>query len=330
MGFETGQIHAPAWLEFINELGDPMLMPGNTVEELYDNSNANIQKLVAKYDFPPPDSTVMTGDITLEDGVLVRIYTPPSSSSTDSTAAPVSDKDITVFIHGGGWIMGSVDHEDAAVRRICAATNRPVVSIGYKLAPKHRFPVALDDCLQATLWTLSHFSSSSIVVMGGSAGANLAFGVGLKLLDAGLGYQLKGVCALVPCVVHPDAVPADKREMFTAYEENALATVNTRASMACFLDSYAPPPGDIYFSVLLHPRIGELKRVYIVECGADTLRDDARLMRDALQETEVKVRYDAYEGFPHYFWSYPSKYLEMASEEFHRNLFGALEWLHSE
>ncbi|KAL3457614.1 Alpha/Beta hydrolase protein [Aspergillus heterothallicus] len=320
MGSESVPVHAPAWREFINELGDPLLMPGTTVEELYDNSNANIEKLLAKYTFLAPDQSIETEDIKLKDGVWVRIYTPPDLTSTD----------LTIFIHGGGFIMGSVDHEDSAVRGICAATKRTVVSIGYRLAPKYKFPVALEDCLHATLWTLDHFSASTsaAVLMGGSAGANLAFGVALKLLDSGMGDKFKGVLALVPLVVHPDAVPADKRHKFMSYEENAVATVNTFAAMKCFLDSFEPPVDDVYFSVLLHPRIRGLKKVYIVECGADTLRDDARLMRDALEEVGVPMKYDAYDGFPHYFWSYPSKFLKADSDVFHQNMFAAVEWLH--
>ncbi|KAL6232597.1 hypothetical protein BDW75DRAFT_17542 [Aspergillus navahoensis] len=324
--------YAPEWQEFITELGDPLLMRGETVTELYENSNENIQKLLAKYDFPPPDQSVTTEDITLKDGVWVRIYTPTAAdvAATTTDSGSRGKEEVTVFMHGGGWIMGSVDHEDSAVRKLCKAVGHKVVSVGYRLAPKHRFPVALEDCLQATLWTLEHFASSvsSVSLMGGSAGANLAFGVALRLLDSGRGDSFKGVHALVPCVVHPDAVPEPKRGQFTAYEENSGATVNTLACMRCFLDSYGPPPDDIYFSVLLHPRIRELKKVYIVECGTDTLRDDARLMRDALLENEVKVRYDAYPGFPHYFWSYPAKALEEVSEIFHENMYRALQWIH--
>ncbi|KAL4908272.1 hypothetical protein BDW74DRAFT_188414 [Aspergillus multicolor] len=327
-------IHAPEWREFIAELGDPLLMRGETVPELHENSNENIQKLLAKYDFPSPDMSVTAEDITLKDGVWVRIYTPPAADTTTSTTTTASgDKqpeDVTVFLHGGGWIMGSVDHEDIGVRKLCKAVGHKIVSVGYRLAPKHMYPAALEDCLQATLWTLEHFSSSvfSVSLMGGSAGANLAFGVALKLLDSGLGDKFKGVHALVPCVVHPDAVPAAKKAQFMAYEENADATVNTLSCMRCFLNSYGPLPDDVYFSVLLHPRIGELKRVYIVECGADTLRDDARLMRDALIEKGVEVRYDAYAGFPHYFWSYPGKALAEVSRVCHENMYDGLRWIH--
>jgi versiconal hemiacetal acetate esterase len=225
-------------------------MTGSTVEDLYKDSEVNIQKIVSKYEIPPPDDSVKTEDIKLKDA-WVRVFTPPSATGNE----PVG-----LFMHGGGWIMGSVDHEDAACRHIAKSTGMKVVSIGYRLAPKYKFPHGLNDCVEATLWTLEHFSLSSVLLMGGSAGANLAFGVALRLVDAGVGDKVRGIVALVPCTVHPDAVPEDKKEHFTAHQENAFRTVNTSAAMKCFLDSYAPPPADKYFSVLLHPRLKDLKR----------------------------------------------------------------------
>jgi versiconal hemiacetal acetate esterase len=295
-------------------------MTGSTVEDLYKDSEANAQKLLSKYNFPPPDDSVKTKDIKLQNA-WVRIFTPRSSTG---------DEPVGIFMHGGGWIMGSVDHEDAACRRISKSTGMKVVSIGYRLAPKFKFPHGLNDCVEATLWTLEHFSLSSVLLMGGSAGANLAFGVALKLIDTGFGDKIRGVLALVPCTVHPDAVPDEKKEQFTSHQENAIHTVNTLAAMQCFLDSYGPPPGDKYFSVLLHPRLEDFKKVYIVECGTDTLRDDARLMKEALESAGVPLIYDAYPGFPHYFWSYPSPALAKASEQFHLNMFRAIEWMNLE
>jgi versiconal hemiacetal acetate esterase len=169
-----------------------------------------------------------------------------------------------------------------------------------------------------------------VVLTGGSAGANLAFGVALRLIDAGLGDKVKGILALVPATVHPDAVPDDKNEQYTSLTENANYSVNTLASMKCFLESYGAPPLDKYFSVLLHPRLDDLKKVYIVECGTDTLRYDARLMREALGNVGASVMYDAYPGYPRYFWAYPSPVLAKTSELFHANMFRALEWLDSE
>ncbi|KAJ5542990.1 hypothetical protein N7535_005414 [Penicillium sp. DV-2018c] len=311
---------APAWSEFLKEVGGEMLMRGTTVEQLFQDADANAQKIISRYELPPPDKSVSTEDITLQD-CWARIYTPPSRTESGSVA---------VFIHGGGWIMGSPDIEDSACRRISKSSGMKVVSIGYRLAPKFKFPTGLDDCLRVTLWALDHFSVPSVILMGGSAGANLAFGVALKLVDAGLGEKVKGVLALVPATVHPDVVPEDRMDQYTSLHENATNSVNTLAAMGCFLDSYAPPPHDKYFSVLLHPRLGDLRKVYIVECGADTLRDDARLMGEALKKLGVPLMYDAYPGYPHYFWAYPSPVLVEASETFHENMFRALAWLDHE
>ncbi|KAI2840406.1 hypothetical protein CBS147343_10342 [Aspergillus niger] len=312
--------YAPAWNEFLKEIGGEMLMTGTTVEQLFQDSDVNAQNITSRYEIPPPDDSVNTEDITLQD-CWARIYTPPSETDSGSVA---------VFIHGGGWIMGSPNIEDAACRRISKSSGMKVVSIGYRLAPKFKFPTGLDDCVRVTLWVLDHFSVPSVIIMGGSAGANLAFGVALKFVDAGIGEKVKGVLALVPATVHPEAVPEDKRDQYTALHENANNTVNTLASMGCFLDAYAAPPHDKYFSVLLHPRLRDLKKVYIVECGTDTLRDDARLMGEALKESGVPLMYDAYPGYPHYFWSYPSPVLAEASKTFHENMFRALAWLDHE
>ncbi|KAJ5171500.1 uncharacterized protein N7500_004283 [Penicillium coprophilum] len=309
-------VFAPAWDEFIQEIG-PLLMTGSTVEDLYKDSEINSQKIISRYKIPPLDDSVTAEDIKLENA-WVRVFTPPSATG---------DGPVGIFIHGGGWIMGSVDIEDAACRHISTSTGMKVVSIGYRLAPEFQFPHSLNDCVEATLWTLNHFAISSVILMGGSAGASLAFGVALKLVDSGLGDKVRGILALVPCTVHPDAVPDDKKESFTSYQEHAMHTVNTLPAMKCFLDSYGPSPDDKYFSVLLHPRLKDLKKVYIVECGTDTLRDDARLMKGALEEAGVPIMYDDYPGYPHYFWSYPSPALAQASEVFHTNMFRAIKWI---
>jgi versiconal hemiacetal acetate esterase len=66
--------------------------------------------------------------------------------------------------------------------------------------------------------------------------------------------------------------------------------------------------------------LAKLPNTYITSCGHDTLRDDARLMKAALDKAGVPVRYDEYEGYPHYFWSYPGPSLKAASEEYYSNL----------
>ena len=201
--------------------------------------------------------------------------------------------------------MGSVGGEDAICRLLARPCKMRLVSVEYHMAPKHRYPQALDDCVTATLCSLKHFSQEKVILLGGSVGGNLAFGNALKLIDQGQGSKVKGIAAMVLVTVHPSAIPPQLKDKYTASEEHAFHTINTKAAMEVFFDTYGALPKDKYTSCLLHSLLKDLPRTYIAESGADTLRDDARLMKEALEQAGVEVKYDSYEGYPHYSWSFP-------------------------
>lgn len=272
-----------------------------------------MQKVGEKYSIPKPDESVKTEDITLN-GFWVRVYTPQDT------------KGVGMYFHGGGFCMGSVDQEDAVCRLISRKLQIKVVSVSYRLAPEHKYPAALDDCVEATIWSLSYLQASSITLIGASAGGNLALGVALSLIDDGQGEKVDGVAALVPITIHPQAVPDHFKPGYTAYEENANASVNTASAMKTFLDGYGAPPDNKYTSCLLHPRLKGLQRVYIAECGADTLRDDAQLFKERLESFDVPVMYDAYPGFPHYSWTFPSTHLAEHTKDFLGNAIDGIKW----
>jgi acetyl esterase len=95
-----------------------------------------------------------------------------------------------VYMHGGGWWLGSVDDADAGCRRRAAAADCVVVSVDYRLAPEHPFPAALDDCYAVAMWVVDEaerldVDPARVVLGGGSAGGNLAAAVALQARDAG-------------------------------------------------------------------------------------------------------------------------------------------------
>lgn len=276
-----------------------------------------LRKMVDKFDFPESDTSVQTEDITVQ-GFWLRVYTPPGATADD----PVG-----IYFHGGGWALGSVEQEDAICRLISKHHGMTVVSVEYRLAPEHKHPAALNDCVDAVTWTLSRFPVQSVTLIGASAGGNLAFGTALRLIDQGNGEQVDGVVALVPVTVNPGAVPADMKARYTSYETNANTTVNTRSAMDMFFDAYGAPADDKYTSCLLHPKLNGLRKVYIAECGADTMRDDARLMREALVKVGVPVIYDSYPGYPHYSWVFPAKCLDQHRREFLGSVLDGIQWV---
>lgn len=235
--------------------------------------------LVKKFTFPAPDPSVTIQDRDITEGLKIRVYVPSRYAGN----TPVG-----LFIHGGGWAMGDLQSDDGNCRAISRGSGVVLVSVDYRLSPAHPSPAALDDCVAAFKWTLQNSSSlggtiGKAFICGASAGANLAFGTALRLIDEGLGSSVAGLVAQVPVSIHPDLIPEDLKSRYTSYEEHAEHTVNSKSAMRAFWDAYGSPK-DNYANCLLHPKLNELPKVYISCSGHDTLRDDARLMKEALEK----------------------------------------------
>jgi acetyl esterase len=140
-------------------------------------ARANLAALAAAA--PPPDTTGMEiGDRTVpaDPPVPVRIYRPHRSHGA------------VVWLHGGGFVMGDLDTEHPWAARLADGTGAAVISVGYRRAPEHRFPAALDDAYAVLAWTAAHAAElgidpARIAVGGHSAGAGLAAAVALRARD---------------------------------------------------------------------------------------------------------------------------------------------------
>src|SRR5882672_7297042 len=103
-----------------------------------------------------------------------------------------------LYLHGGGWTMFSIDTHDRLMREYAARAGIIVVGIDYSLSPEAKFPVALNEVVEATRWLqragATHGMDPKRLVVGGdSAGANLALGAALKLREEGGGPGLRGM-----------------------------------------------------------------------------------------------------------------------------------------
>ena len=99
-------------------------------------------------------------------------------------------KNRLVYIHGGGWVAGSLESHRPLAARLAASSTIPTLLIDYRLAPEHPFPAGLNDCLDALEFAYSNGPNSSgaggqVVLAGDSAGANLAAAAVLELIARG-------------------------------------------------------------------------------------------------------------------------------------------------
>jgi acetyl esterase len=137
----------------------------------------NLAELAAAV--PAPDTTGMEIEdrtVPADPDVPVRVYRPHQAQGA------------IVWLHGGGFVMGDLDTEHPWAARLADGTGAVVVSVGYRRAPEHRFPAALDDAYAVLTWTAGHAAElgtdpARIAVGGHSAGAGLAAAVALRARD---------------------------------------------------------------------------------------------------------------------------------------------------
>ncbi|KAF4634017.1 hypothetical protein G7Y89_g4094 [Cudoniella acicularis] len=270
---------------------------------------------------PPPDASIKTRD-EKADGVPVRIYTPPAA---DGKKLPVG-----VYFHGGGYLVGNLDSEDAWCRVISKNTPCIIVSVDYRLSTTHKLPVMLEDSITAYKWAWYNAEKiggdqSQVFTVGASAGGGLALTVADQVIKSGNPSHVQGVVAMVPVTAHPSSIPAAYKSHYTAYTENARGVPVINAdSMRVFFEVAGADYNDEKVFVTLSPRLGELPPVYVATCGKDPLRDDGRVLERMIKDKGGKVRSDHYEGVPHYYWLFPG--IE-GGEEFLGNVVKGAQWV---
>ena len=107
---------------------------------------------------------------------------------------PIKDR-VILYLHGGGWILGSPLSHRGLNSTIAKATGIKILSIDYRLAPEHPFPTPLEDCVNAYKWLLANgFKNDHIIIAGDSAGGNLTLTTLIKLRDQGIDLPAGAIC----------------------------------------------------------------------------------------------------------------------------------------
>jgi acetyl esterase len=228
------------------------------------------------------------------DGVPARVYRP----------SPDPDLPVVVYLHGGGWTIGTAAQYDLVTRQVANATGAIVVSVDYRLAPEHPFPAALDDCWRALVWAAKNAASfggdgSRLALMGDSAGGNLAAVCALLARDAGT-PQIASQVLVYPVV--------DCDLDTSSYRENGKGYFLTEADMRWFFSCYTgdgetrTERTEWRVSPLRAPDLRGVAPAVVVTAEFDPLRDEGRAYAHALEQAGVPVVHHEYEGMIHGFF----------------------------
>ena len=240
----------------------------------------------------PAVHRVVDVEIPTRDGETIpgRLYLP-----TDQSAV----LPLTVYYHGGGWLLGSIDSHDVTTRLLANASGAAVLSVGYRRGPESRFPTAVYDALDALDWAANPASGlgvdhAHLAVAGDSAGGNLAAAVALHARDNG-GPQLRH-----QLLVYPITTTDLDRGMDPDYDGVMLE----RDELQWHQDNYLPSPDaatDRRVDILDADLAG-LPDATVILAECDPVRPQGELYAQALEAAGVPTRTHLTAGMVHGFF----------------------------
>ncbi len=249
---------------------------------------------------PPPPAVGSSVDIdpghALAPPVRVRVIHP--------TAGHEVARPALVYFHGGGWVIGDLDTHDTLCRELALAAGICVVSVDYRLAPEHRFPTAVQDCVAATAWVHANAQALGIdpdrlAVGGDSAGGNLAAVVALALRDSGQHAPFSALRHQL--LIYP---ATDMRRLAESHQRNGQGYLLTRDTLDYYHGHYmGGHESDAHWqaSPLLHPNLQGLPAALVITAGHDPLRDEGLQYAKALSEAGVACSHVCFERQIHGF-----------------------------
>ncbi len=232
----------------------------------------------------------------------VEDFTIPSDDGTPIPArlvAPSHDRlPVLVYFHGGGFTIGSIATHDTLCRVLAQQAHCAVMSVGYRLAPEHTFPFAVQDAWRALVHAHKFaidfgVDGNRIAVGGDSAGGTLAAVCAILARDAGLPLALQ-LLFYPGTTAHQDT---------PSHQQFAEGLVLEKTHIDYFFNHYIPhgQRADWRFAPLNAPDVDGVAPAWIGLAECDPLVDEGVLYGDKLRAAGVPVALEIYRGVVHEF-----------------------------
>ena len=284
----------PQLVESLKEKSN-ILYDSPTLLEVQARFNKTIEASVKNTQYSTEVSIAdwMVPATTVSEAVSVRVYKPKLKKH---------DKPLPVllWVHGGGFISGNVESDDAMCERFAVECNCAVVSVEYRLAPQHPYPAGFDDWYAALQWLACNGTSklnldlNNLAVGGASAGGCLAAGVVLKAVEQG-GPKIKHQVLLVPALDDrhetPSSIDITDYRVCWNREMSLLAWDGYLKNITGETPSYAAPAQT--------KTIPNLPKTFISVEERDVLRDEAIIYAQRLMQAGVSTELHVYPGTFH-------------------------------
>ena len=225
-------------------------------------------------------------------GLRVRVYRPAGTGPWP----------VLVYFFGGGWSLGTLDTCDGICRMLTNAAGCLTVSVGYRLAPEHKFPAAVEDCYAGTAWAAAHAAElgadpARLAVGGDSSGGNLAAAVALMARERG-GPAIAHQLLVYPNTDYQASTPSmrDVRDQY--FFNQASVRWYWGLYLATAQDGASP-----FASPLRAADLTGLPAATVITAEYDPLRDEGELYAKKLAEAGVPAEVVRYDGMIHGFFT---------------------------
>ena len=232
--------------------------------------------------------------VKVRDGsaISARLYSP--ARAEDKPGLPV-----LLYLHGGGFTVGSLDTHDSLCRHLAHLAHCAVLSLDYRLAPEHKFPTAVEDAFDGLVWLHRNAAAlgldpSRIAVGGDSAGGTLSLATAIQARDAGIGLALQ-------LLFYPGCTPRRDTPSQKTFGHGFLIE---RPTIDWFFSQYLNHEDeceDWRFAPLMAHDFDGVAPAWFGLAECDPLVDEGILMADRLRLSGVPVDLEIYRGVVHDF-----------------------------
>jgi acetyl esterase len=220
----------------------------------------------------------------------------------DSVGAEAPPRPVVAYFHGGGWVQGDLETHHGLCARLAQRSGALVVSVDYRLAPEHKFPAAVDDCVAAYRWLRSHAEELGgdprrVGVAGDSAGGNLSAVV------SQLAARAREPVPACQVLIYP---AVDFVLDTPSHRELEDAHIIPRDRILWYMEQYLRSEADradLRASPLRATDLAGQPPTLVITAGFDPLRDEGRAYAERLRAAGLDVVYREYSGQIHAFVS---------------------------
>lgn len=210
-----------------------------------------------------------------------------------SVADGADQNKVILYVHGGGYVMGSAGSHRDMTGRLSQAAGARVLSLNYRLAPEHPFPAPVDDAVAAYRWLLGQgVQASNIAIAGDSAGGGLALAALIAIRDAGEPLPAAGI-GISPWV----DMEGTGESMTTRAAVDPVVQKEGLLGMAKLYLGGADPKDPL--AAPLHANLAGLPPLLIQVGDAETLLDDSTRITERAQQADVDVTLKIWDEMPH-------------------------------